>query len=74
MLIEDTGHGTAVIQELRGSGLLHAIGIQPDKDKVTRMSAQSAKIEAKQLLLPPKAPWLEDFMAELLAFPARAPL
>ena len=70
VLIEDTGHGTALIQELRGSGLLHAIGIHPDKDKVTRMSAQSAKIEAKQLLLPSKAPWLEDFKAELLAFPA----
>jgi phage terminase large subunit-like protein len=55
VLIEDTGHGTALIQELRGSGLLHAIGIRPDKDKVTRMSAQSAKIEAKQLLLPSKA-------------------
>jgi predicted phage terminase large subunit-like protein len=70
VLIEDTGHGTALIQELRGSGLLHAIGIRPDKDKVTRMSAQSAKIEAGQLLLPSKAPWLEDFKAELLAFPA----
>ena len=29
VLIEDTGHGTALIQELRGSGLLHAIGIRP---------------------------------------------
>ena len=69
VLIEDTGHGTALIQDLRGSGL-HAIGIRPDKDKITRMSAQSAKIEAGQLLLPTKAPGLEDFIAELLAFPA----
>ena len=69
VLIEDTGHGTALIQDLRASGL-HAIGIRPDKDKITRMSAQSAKIEAGQLLLPTKAPGLEDFIAELLAFPA----
>jgi predicted phage terminase large subunit-like protein len=48
---------------------LHAIGIRPEKDKITRLSAQSAKIEAGQLLLPIKAPWLEDFKAELLAFP-----
>jgi phage terminase large subunit-like protein len=34
------------------------------------MSAQSAKIEARQLLMPTKAPWLENFKAELLAFPA----
>ena len=70
VLIEDTGHGTALIQELRGNGALHAIGIRPDKDKITRLSAQSAKIEAGQLLLPTKAPWLEDFKAEILAFPA----
>jgi predicted phage terminase large subunit-like protein len=69
VLIEDAGHGTALIQDLRGSGL-HAIGIRSDKDKITRMSAQSAKIEAGQLLLPTKAPWLEDFKAEILAFPA----
>jgi predicted phage terminase large subunit-like protein len=69
VLIEDAGHGTALIQDLRGSDL-HAIPIRPDKDKITRLSAQSAKIEAGQLLLPAKAPWLEDFKAEILAFPA----
>jgi predicted phage terminase large subunit-like protein len=70
VLIEDTGHGTALIQELGSNGLVHAIGIRPVQDKITRMSAQSAKIEAGQLLLPAKASWLEDFKAELLAFPA----
>jgi predicted phage terminase large subunit-like protein len=70
VLVEDTGHGTALIQELRDSGSLHAIGIRPEADKITRMSAQSAKIEAGQLFLPVKAPWLEDFKTELLAFPA----
>jgi predicted phage terminase large subunit-like protein len=69
VLIEDTGHGTALIQDLRGSGL-HAIGRRPEKDKITRMSAQSAKIEGGQLLLPTRASWLEDFKAEILAFPA----
>jgi len=34
------------------------------------MSAQSAKIETGQLLLPTKAHWLEDFKEEILAFPA----
>jgi predicted phage terminase large subunit-like protein len=69
VLIEDTGHGTALIQDLRVNGL-HAIGRRPEKDKITRMSAQSAKIEAGQLLLPTRASWLEDFTAEILAFPA----
>jgi len=70
VLIEDTGHGTAVIQELRDGGALDTIGIRPEADKITRMSAQSAKIEAGRLFLPTKAPWLDDFKAELLAFPA----
>jgi predicted phage terminase large subunit-like protein len=69
VLIGDMGHGTALIQDLRGSGL-HAIGRRPEKDKITRMSAQSAKIEAGQLLLPTRASWLEDFKSEILAFPA----
>jgi predicted phage terminase large subunit-like protein len=69
VLIEDTGHGTALIQEWRSSATLHAIGIRPEKDKQTRLSAQSAKIEAGQLFLPVKAPWLDDFKDELLAFP-----
>ena len=42
---------------------------RPDKDKVTRMSAQSAKIEAGQVHLPKEADWLGTFLHELLAFP-----
>jgi predicted phage terminase large subunit-like protein len=68
VLMEDTGHGTALVQDLKTNGL-HAIPIRPDKDKVTRMSAQSAKLESGQCLLPANAVWLEDFKAELLAFP-----
>jgi predicted phage terminase large subunit-like protein len=70
VLIEDAGHGTALIQDLSASGALHPIRIRPDKDKITRLSAPSAKIEAGQLLLPAKAVWLDDFKAEILAFPA----
>ncbi len=34
-----------------------------------RMSAQSAKIEAGYVLLPERAPWLQDFQTESLQFP-----
>ncbi len=34
-----------------------------------RMSAQSAKIEAGYVLLPERAPWLQDFQTEILQFP-----
>jgi phage terminase large subunit-like protein len=41
----------------------------PEHDKITRMSAQSSKIEAGQVYLPQQAEWLDDFRAELLQFP-----
>ena len=41
----------------------------PEGDKVMRMSAQSAKIEAGYVLLPERAPWLQDFRTEILQFP-----
>jgi hypothetical protein len=41
----------------------------PNCDKITRMSAQSSRIEAGQVYLPRQERWLEDFRAELLQFP-----
>ena len=35
-----------------------------------RMNAQSARIEAGSVFLPHKAPWLDTFLQEVLAFPA----
>ncbi len=34
-----------------------------------RMSARSAKIEAGYVLLPERAPWLQDFQTEILRRP-----
>jgi len=45
------------------------IPFKPDCDKITRMHAQSARIEAGQVHLPRQERWLEDFRAELLQFP-----
>ncbi len=36
---------------------------------MTRMSNQSAHIEARQVFLPESAPWLDEFKAEIMAFP-----
>ncbi len=69
VLIEDKGSGTSLIQDLRQDGSLHAIAIMPEADKVTRMSSQSAKIEAGRVLLPMGASWLGDFRTEILQFP-----
>jgi predicted phage terminase large subunit-like protein len=69
VLIEDAGTGAPLVQELRREGRLRPIPIRPDRDKVVRLEGQSAVIEAGHVLLPEKASWLEDFRAEILAFP-----
>jgi predicted phage terminase large subunit-like protein len=72
IIIEDRGSGSSLIQDLgRESmvGLSHPIAFTPDTDKVTRMSAQSACVEAGQVHLPRRAEWLDDFRTELLLFP-----
>ncbi len=75
ILIEDTASGTALIQDIRSlnaPGLDRPIAVKPDDDKVMRLSRQSAKIEAGSVYLPRKAPWLDEFKRELVAFPQAA--
>lgn len=69
VLIEDKCSGTHLIQDLRQEGMIRPIAIHPAGDKITRMSAQSAKIEAGNVLLPEQASWLQDFQTEILQFP-----
>ncbi len=69
VLIEDKASGTHLIQDLGRDGVVRPIAILPDGDKVTRMWAQNAKIEAGDVLLPERAPWLQDFQTEILQFP-----
>jgi predicted phage terminase large subunit-like protein len=72
ILIEEAGPGLHLIQEFRAnsvSGVPMPLGIRPEGDKVMRTEAQSARIEAGQVHLPVGAPWLDEFLHELLAFP-----
>jgi predicted phage terminase large subunit-like protein len=68
LLVEKKGSGLSLIQDLQREGI-HAIGIDPDGDKVMRMAAQTAPIEAGAVVLPSHAPWLEEFKKEILSFP-----
>jgi len=70
VIIENKGSGMALIDDLRRSGgIATLVSFDPESDKLTRMAAQSAKIEAHQVHLPASASWLDDFRAELLQFP-----
>lgn len=68
VLIEDKGSGTSLIQDLKRERVF-AKPIKPEGDKIVRMSACTAQIEAGAVLLPQSAPWLDQFCAELQAFP-----
>jgi predicted phage terminase large subunit-like protein len=54
----------SLIQDLQRDNI-HAIGINPDGDKIMRMAAQSASIEAGAVHLPINAPWLDEFKKEI---------
>ena len=68
-LIEDTELGRAIEQDLRRTKDLRAIMMRPRFDKQARLLAQSARFEAGQVYLPQDAPWLADYVSELMAFP-----
>lgn len=68
-IIEDTDIGRAIAQDLRRAGEWRAILRKPRLDKQARFLAQSARFEAGQVHVPPEAPWLAEWLEELLAFP-----
>jgi len=71
-LIEDTASGQSLIQELRATTSLPLRPINPDRDKVARAQACTPQLECGSVYLPQAAPWLNEFLDEVSAFP-RAP-
>ncbi|WNM63154.1 phage terminase large subunit [Candidatus Nitrospira neomarina] len=72
ILIEDSASGTALIQAIRDDrieGFPRPIGVTAQGDKIMRVHAHTATLEAGHVFLPQKAPWLEAFQEEILAFP-----
>lgn len=72
VLIEKNGLGLSLFQELSEDstpGFARPIGIRVKEDKIVRMEAQSAKIEAGQMHIPKDASWLADYIHELMGFP-----
>ena len=73
VLIEDASAGQQLIQMMEAEqprGVPLPIKIKPVHSKQDRASIASARCERGELLLPPKAPWADAFVHELLAFPA----
>jgi predicted phage terminase large subunit-like protein len=71
VVIEDKASGTSLIQQLKAEGVLGLEAYQPPpgSDKLMRAFAQSMLFESGKVLLPAKAPWLDDYLLELTGFP-----
>jgi predicted phage terminase large subunit-like protein len=69
-LIEDKANGTAVIDYLKNE-ITGIIPVEPKGGKEVRASAVAPQWEAGNIFLPDPsiAPWVNDFIDELLQFP-----
>ena len=70
IIIGDKGSGTSLIQQLRSehNGIPYPVPFSPKEDKIIRLHAGSARIEAGHVWLPERAAWLGDLQMELAAF------
>lgn len=68
ILIEDTGVGTGLLEDLRQEGL-DAVAVKPTQSKETRAHIQTPKFQSSRVLFPRSAHWLPELEAEVLAFP-----
>ena len=70
LLIEDSPISRGLIQSLREQSI-NVTTHKPETDKRARVIAQTDLFAGGSVRFPNKAAWLEDFTAELLAFPGR---
>jgi len=70
LLIEDSPISRGLIQNLRDKSI-NVTDYKPDTDKRARVIAQSDLFAGGSVRFPRRAAWLEELIAELLAFPGR---
>jgi predicted phage terminase large subunit-like protein len=69
LLIEESPISLGLIQSLREQSI-NVTTYKPDTDKRARLIAQTDLFAGGSVRFPQRATWLEEFVAELLAFPA----
>jgi len=70
MKVEDKVSGTGLIQSIRKDGMIPIIGIERSVDKLTRAQDGLGYIESGYVVLPDKAPFVNDFLDECEDFKA----
>ena len=73
ILIEDKASGTPLIQDLQSAIIWNVKGVIPPSglDKVMRFRAQTPLFAQGRVYLPIEAPWLRDYIDEIVGFPGR---
>ena len=69
ILIEDKASGQQLIQDLKSATRLPVLPIQPKGDKYTRLNVLTPLFESGRIFLPKHAPWLKDYIDEMVLFP-----
>lgn len=73
MLIEDKGMGSQIIQLFRGASPCPVIPVDPgQRSKEFRFDGTTPMWRAGEVWLPERAPWLDEYESEILAFPGSA--
>ncbi len=70
ILIEDKASGTQLIQELIRDGVDGVTQYEPTLDKTMRMHSVTSTFENGFVYVPTEAVWLDDYLRELITFPA----
>ena len=70
VLVEDAASGQSLIQALKAETRLPILPVKPQGDKVSRAHAVSPLVESGRVVLPESAPWLNDFIEDVISFPA----
>lgn len=72
-LIEEMANGMAAIETLR-SKVPGLVGVRPDRSKESRLNAVAPAFESGNIFIPDPsiAPWVHDYIEELVGFPNMA--
>jgi predicted phage terminase large subunit-like protein len=70
-LIEDKGSGSQLIQEAEAAGMYGVVGVTPPSgvDKIMRFRATTPLFASGRIFLPTEAPWLAEYIDEIVGFP-----
>lgn len=69
VIVEDKASGQSLVQALQRNTRMPILPVKVDSNKVARANAVTPLMEAGRVFIPESAPWVNDYIEELSAFP-----